>query len=176
MGERTGVPAAVIAAAILALAACDQQSETDKAGGAKDTAPAAAGASSSGAAGSVDDVTRYDGKPYKIYPDGKVNFNTYLGGNLYGNICFRCHGENGNGSSFAPSLHDALHTMTYDRFVDVVTNGITNISSSGNEVMPAFGDSPTVMKYIDALYAFLKAASDGVLPSGNLEWTGPKNE
>ena len=171
MGGKTGFWAAALFAAAFVLGACDSEKESDKAGG--QPAPASTGGDTGSA---TDDATRFGGKPYKIYPDGKVDFDTYLGANLYGNICFRCHGANGNGSSFAPSLVNALESISYDRFVDVVTNGITAIDSSQTEVMPSFGDSPTVMKYIDALYAFLKAVSDGALPAGNLKWTGPKNE
>ena len=174
MGENTGFWATALFVAAFALCACDSQEDSGKTS--SEAAPAGATDGKTAASASADDVTRFGGKPYKIYPDGKVDFYTYLGGNLYGNICFRCHGENGNGSSFAPSLAAALQNITYDRFVEVVTNGITAISSSQTEVMPSFGDSPTVMKYVDALYAFLKAASDGALPPGNLEWTGPKNE
>ena len=35
-------------------------------------------------------------------------------------------------------------------------------------VMPAWSENPNVMKYIDALYAYLKARSDGVIPAGKV--------
>jgi mono/diheme cytochrome c family protein len=121
-------------------------------------------------------VNRYNGKPYKIYPDGKVDHATWLGSRLYGNVCFHCHGDRGNGSSFAPSLHDALDNMSYEDFVATVTNGLTNVNTANTKVMPSFGENKTVMENLDGIYAYLKAASNNDLPSGDLKWKGPKNE
>ena len=123
-----------------------------------------------------DGVNRFDGKPYKIYPDGKVDHATWLGSRLYGNMCFHCHGDNGNGSSFAPSLHDALQTMSYEDFVATVANGRTQVDSANTKVMPTFGENKTIMENLDGIYAYLKAASNNALPHGELQWKGPKNE
>lgn len=160
MGRNSGYWTAAVFVAAFALVACEPEKESDAAGG-----------STSG-----NDLTRFDGKPYKVYPDGKVNYATWRGSNLYAGECLRCHGENGEGSSFAPSLLDALKTIDYSRFVDVVTNGITAIDPSQTEVMPSFGDNVTIMKYIDSIYAYLKGLSDGALPRGNLNWEGPKDQ
>lgn len=122
------------------------------------------------------DVTRFDGKPYKLYPDGKVNFATYRGYNMYASVCHVCHGHAGLGSSFAPSLVDSLKTMSYEDFVTVVMNGRQDITSATTDVMPPFGDNPSVSKYIDSIYAYLKARSDGAIGDSDVEWQGPKDE
>ncbi|MFZ0692589.1 MAG: cytochrome c, partial [Alphaproteobacteria bacterium] len=128
------------------------------------------------AAAPVDDLTRFDGKPYKVYPDGKVNFATYRGYNMYSSICFVCHGPAGLGSSFAPALVESLKVLSYEDFVGTVMNGRENITSVSNNVMPSFGTNPTIVKYIDSLYAYLKGRSDGAIGRGELEFAGPKDE
>ena len=133
-------------------------------------------AAKSDAGGAPNDLTRFNGKPYKVYPDGKVNFSTYRGYNMYSSICFVCHGPSALGSSFAPALVDSLKVLSYDDFVATVMNGRVNISSTSNNAMPSFGDNPTVAKYIDSLYAYIKGRADGALPRGELNWEGPKDE
>ena len=46
-------------------------------------------------------------KPYKI-ENGKVDKQTYNGWRRYTESCMRCHGPDGAGSSYAPSLVDSL--------------------------------------------------------------------
>jgi methanol metabolism-related c-type cytochrome len=70
------------------------------------------------------------------------------------------------GSSFAPALLDSLKKLSYEDFLDVVTNGRKNVSAASDKVMPSFGLNPNVMCFIDDIYAYLKARSDGVLPRG----------
>jgi hypothetical protein len=45
-------------------------------------------------------------------------------------------------------------------------NGRKNVSASSDKVMPAFGLNPNVMCYLDDIYTYLKARSDGVIPRG----------
>jgi mono/diheme cytochrome c family protein len=141
-----------------------------------DTKAADTSSAATPAAAPVDDLTRFDGKPYKVYPDGKVNFATYRGYNMYSSICIVCHGPAGLGSSFAPALVDSLKALSYDDFVGTVMNGRENITSVSNNVMPSFGTNPTVVKYIDSLYAYLKGRSDGAIGRGELNFAGSKNE
>lgn len=80
--------------------------------------------------------------------------------------CQVCHGIDGNGSTIAPSLLDKLSKgITYDTFVDRVSNGFTGQMG----VMPPWKNNPNVMKKINNLYAYLKARSDGVIPAGRLK-------
>ena len=114
--------------------------------------------------------------PYKVYPDGKFNFAVRRGYNMYHSICHVCHGFEARGSSFAPALKESLKYLSYEDFVTTVMNGRENITSSQTNVMPSFGENKTVVKYIDSLYAYLKARADGVLKPGDPPWEGPKTE
>lgn len=104
-------------------------------------------------------------KPYSIV-NGKVDKGTYNGWRRYHSSCHTCHGPDGLGSSYAPSLVDSLKTMSYEDFTEVVINGRENVSTSQQNVMPAFGTVMDVATYIDDIYAYLKARSDGALGRG----------
>lgn len=154
----------------LALIACEPEGDSDQAdAGIGDTSAAAAAEPEESAA----ELKTYDGKPYKIYADGKVDPATWLGSRLYANICFHCHGNQGAGSSFAPSLYDSLQTMSYDDFVSVVAKGIQDVGGTKSSVMPAYAENKTIMENVDGIYAYLKAAADGALPGGDLEKKEP---
>ena len=81
----------------------------------------------------------------------------------------RCHGPDGSGSSYAPDLTQSLKTMSEDDFKEVVVNGRKNVTTASDNVMPAFGTVEDVMLYIDDIYAYLKARSDGALGRGRPE-------
>jgi methanol metabolism-related c-type cytochrome len=104
-------------------------------------------------------------KPYTVQ-DGHVDQNTYNGYRRYGESCLRCHGPDGAGSSYAPNLTDSLKSMDYDKFTETVINGRQNVTTSSNNVMPAFGTTEDVVEYLDDIYGYLKARSDGVLGRG----------
>lgn len=107
-------------------------------------------------------------KPYSI-ENGKVDKGTYNGWRRYHASCHTCHGPDGLGSSYAPNLVDSLKTMTYEEYAEVVINGRQNVTTSKQSVMPAFGYVEDVALYIDDIYAYLKARSDGVLGRGRPE-------
>ena len=108
-------------------------------------------------------------KPYHIEADGTVDWPVYSGYRRYHSDCHVCHGPDGMGSSFAPALIDSLKTLSYDQFIDTVTNGKKDVSTSSDKVMPSFGLNPNVMCFIDDIYAYLKARSDGVIGRGRPE-------
>lgn len=114
-------------------------------------------------------VAQDDEKPYKISEDGTVDWYTFSGFRRYHADCHVCHGPDGLGSSFGPALVDSLKTLTYEDFLEVVTNGRKNVSTSSDKVMPSFGLNPNVMCFVDDIYAYLKARSDDVLPRGRPE-------
>jgi methanol metabolism-related c-type cytochrome len=105
-----------------------------------------------------------DGNPtYKVQADGTVDWYTYSGYRRYHSDCHVCHGPDGMGSSYAPALKDSLKTMSYGDFLAVVASGRKNVTSSQDNVMPAFGDNPNVACYMDDLYVYLRArANDAV--------------
>lgn len=113
-------------------------------------------------------------KPYKIAPDGTVDWYTFSGFRRYHADCHVCHGPDGMGSSFAPVLVDSLKKLSYEDFLNIVTNGRKNVSTASDKVMPSFGLNPNVMCFIDDIYAYLKARSDGVLPRGRPDKHDPK--
>lgn len=98
----------------------------------------------------------------------QVDWNTYSGWRRYHAECHVCHGPNAEGSSFAPALKDSLKTMTYEKFLQVVSSGQERDVAGTKYIMPALGDNPNVMCYIDDLYVYLRARSTDALQGGRL--------
>jgi methanol metabolism-related c-type cytochrome len=90
----------------------------------------------------------------------------YNGFRRYNGICYVCHGPDGEGSSFAPALVDSLKTLSFDQFLDTVVNGKQDVGTANDKKMPSLGSDPNVMCYINDIYAYLKARSDGVVGRG----------
>lgn len=105
-------------------------------------------------------------KPYKIAPDGTVDWATFSGFRRYNSVCHTCHGPDGVGSTFAPALIDSLKRLSYEQFYETVVNGKTEVNTAVQKKMPAFGLDPNVMCYLDDIYTYLKARSDGVVGRG----------
>ncbi len=102
-----------------------------------------------------------DGNPtFNVAPDGTVDWYTYSGYRRYHSDCHVCHGPDGMGSSYAPALKDSLRTLSYGDFLGIVASGRKNVTSSQDNVMPAFGDNPNVACYMDDLYVYLRARSN----------------
>lgn len=104
-------------------------------------------------------------KPYTI-TDGKVDRKTFNGWRRYTESCLRCHGPDGAGSSYAPSLVDSTKHLSQDEFNEIVINGRTNVNVASGNVMPPFGEVEDVVSYLDDIWAYLKARADGVLDRG----------
>ncbi len=113
-------------------------------------------------AGLADD----DEKPYRIAADGVVDWYTFSGFRRYHAECHVCHGPDGLGSSFAPALSESLKILSYDDFLEIVVNGRKVLGPARENVMPAFGENRNVMCFLDDIYAYLKARSDGALGRG----------
>lgn len=109
-----------------------------------------------------------DQKPY-VVKDGKTDQNTYNGWRRYSESCLRCHGPDGSGSSYAPDLTHSLKTMSEDTFKATVMGGRVNVGQANQNVMPMFANVEDVAMYIDDIYGYLKARSDGVLDRGRPE-------
>ena len=103
---------------------------------------------------------------YNIQADGTVDWYTYSGFRRYHAECHVCHGPDGLGSTYAPSLVDSLKTMDYYAFLEVISSGRQVVNTAQESVMPAFGDNVNVACFLDDLYAYLKARSDGALDRG----------
>ena len=111
-------------------------------------------------------VANAQNDPVYTVKNGEVDQHIYNGFRRYGESCLRCHGPDGAGSSYAPNLTESLKHMNYDAVVEVIVNGRKNVSASSNNVMPAFGTTEDVVSYLDDIYGYLKARSDGVLGRG----------
>jgi mono/diheme cytochrome c family protein len=100
-----------------------------------------------------------EAKPYRII-DGKVDQRTYNGFRRYNSVCNHCHGLDGAGGSFGPSLVEAPITLA--RFRDAVLAG----RGSGPFMMKGYADDPNVAPYVDDMYAYLRARADGAIGRG----------
>jgi methanol metabolism-related c-type cytochrome len=120
------------------------------------------------AANAADQAKTSEDKPYTV-KDGKVDKNTYNGWRRYTESCLRCHGPDGAGSSYGPDLTESLKQLSKEQFNEVVVNGRQNVNTANTNVMPPFGTAEDVMLYLDDIYAYLKARSDGVLGRGRPE-------
>ncbi|MGR8921147.1 MAG: c-type cytochrome [Gammaproteobacteria bacterium] len=89
---------------------------------------------------------------------------TYDGWRTYKIECQQCHGGGGMGSTFAPNLMVRFNEagVDYGRFLHVMDHGYTGQMG----VMPALAKNGRVQKNKAALYAYLKARADGVMPNG----------
>jgi methanol metabolism-related c-type cytochrome len=110
--------------------------------------------------------------PAYVVQNGLVDQHTYNGYRRYGESCLRCHGPDGAGSSYAPDLTESLKHMSYEDFANTVVNGRKNVTQSQSNVMPAFGTTEDVVLYLDDIYGYLKARSDGKLPRGRPKRVG----
>jgi mono/diheme cytochrome c family protein len=98
-------------------------------------------------------------KPYRVI-EGAVDPATYNGYRRYHATCSHCHGPDGMGSSFGPSLIE--HPLPFAAFAEVVRIG----AASGSDVMKGFADDPNVEPYIADIYAYLSARAGGALGRG----------
>jgi len=109
--------------------------------------------------GTIDRGTPVPAAPYRVV-DGKVDPHTYNGYRRYHAGCNHCHGPDGLGSSFGPSLVDA--PLDRDAFRAVVREGRIN----GTSVMKGFAADANIEPYVDDIYAYLRARADGALGRG----------
>jgi methanol metabolism-related c-type cytochrome len=108
-----------------------------------------------------------EGNPtFKVGSDGTADWYAYSGFRRYHSECHVCHGPDGMGSTYAPALKDSLKTMGYADFLGVVATGRKNVSSSQENVMPAFGDNRNVVCYLDDIYVYLRARASDAVPRG----------
>ncbi len=108
-----------------------------------------------------------EGNPtYKIDQDGKVDFYTYAGFVRYSANCMQCHGPDGLGSTYAPSLVNSLKTLSYGDLFMIVANGRQKVSASQDLVMPSLGNNKNIMCYLDAIFVYLRARANDAVGRG----------
>jgi mono/diheme cytochrome c family protein len=102
--------------------------------------------------------------PYHPAPRDTVDLAAYKGWQQFSLQCARCHGEDAQGTSFAPSLLVALrpggHTPTREEFLSVLTDG------RPDKGMPSAAKMGVDSAYFEGLYQYLKGRSDGRLHGG----------
>ena len=116
-----------------------------------------------------------EGTPtFKVDSDGKVDWYTYSGYLRFNSMCIVCHGPDGSGSSYAPALTNSLNTINYGEFISIVAQGRQNVTTATQTVMPSFGDNKNVTCYLDNIYIYLRARSDGAVGRGRPQKHDPK--
>jgi len=114
-----------------------------------------------------------DGTPtFKVGSDGTVDWYTYSGFRRYHSDCHTCHGPDAEGSTYAPSLKEALKRTGYADFLEVVVNGRKNVNTASENVMPSFGLNPNVSCYMDDIFIYVRARANDAVPRGR----PPKHE
>jgi mono/diheme cytochrome c family protein len=94
-------------------------------------------------------------------PDEAAVERTILNGyRRYNSACNHCHGPDGVGSTFAPSLIE--RPLPLARFEQIVRDG----SATGTSVMRGFADDPNVAPYVRDIYLYLAARADGAIGRG----------
>ena len=91
-----------------------------------------------------------------------VDSATYEGWKIFASNCFRCHGEDAMGGTFAPNLRHSLGPeggITHDLFIQTVTNG------RPAKGMPSWGSTYTREQF-EQIYKYLMARSTGALAPG----------
>ena len=119
-------------------------------------------------------VTEKDGRyldkngfpTFNVKPDGTVDWASFSGFRRYHAECHVCHGPDGEGSTYAPALKDSLKNIPYPEFLSIVAAGRQNVSTSQENVMPAFGENKNVVCYLDDIYVYLRARANDAIPRG----------
>lgn len=121
--------------------------------------------------------TEDDVPTYNVDDEGAIDWLTYSGFRRYHSECHVCHGPEGEGSTYAPALKVSALEMDYYDFIDTVTNGRKVVKAGGGDsVMPAFGENPNVMCYLDDIYVYLKARGTDAVPRGRPKKKEPKSD
>jgi len=102
--------------------------------------------------------------PYHAPARDTLDAEMYNGWKQFSLHCARCHGDDAQGTSFAPSLVVALgpagDVATQDAFLAVVSQG------RPDKGMPSAAKLGLDSVYFTGLYRYLKARSDGQLHGG----------
>ena len=103
---------------------------------------------------------------YDVQSDGMVDWYTYSGFRRYHSECHVCHGPDGEGSTYAPTLKNSLKTIGYPEFLSIVATGRQNVNTAQESVMPAFGENRNVVCYLDDIYVYLRARANEAIGRG----------
>jgi len=102
---------------------------------------------------------------FSVRRDGTVDWPTYSGFRHYESECQVCHGPEGEGSTDAPALKDALKTLRYSDIFGLVS-GVKPDKAPRKNAPHAFGDNKNVMCYLSDIYVYLRARANDAVPIG----------
>lgn len=111
----------------------------------------------------ADDEAEDDEIGQYLVEDGKVDPDTYQGYLVYTRACQACHGPDGLGSSFAPSLVRASERRPFAEFAQTIAAGR---EVQPGQVMPSFADDTYVIGNIENIYRYMKARAAGDVGRG----------
>lgn len=100
---------------------------------------------------------------YTVDEQGRVDDGVMTGFQVYTGSCMPCHGPDGLGSSFAPSLLRAVERRTFDIFAETIASGR---SLQPGLIMPSFAEDMRVMSHIVELWNYLGARQEGAIGRG----------
>jgi mono/diheme cytochrome c family protein len=98
-----------------------------------------------------------------VVENGYVDASTMRGWEVYTGSCMACHGPDGLGSSFAPSLLRAAERRSFEDFGITIAEGL---EIRPGMVMPSFADDSRVMNHVVDIWNYLGARVEGGLPRG----------
>lgn len=98
-----------------------------------------------------------------VVEDGHVDASTMMGWEVYTGTCMACHGPDGVGSSFAPSLIRVVDRRSFEDFAITIAEGL---SIRPGMVMPSFAEDARVMSHVVDIWNYLGARLEGGLPRG----------
>lgn len=98
-----------------------------------------------------------------VVEGNRVDASTMAGWEVYTGSCMACHGPDGLGSTFAPSLIRAVERRTFEQFAETIAEGRSLLPG---QVMPSFADDMRVMSHIADIWNYLGARAEGGLGRG----------
>ena len=102
---------------------------------------------------------------YHVKKDGGLDWYSYSGFKRYADEggCAQCHGQTGMGTTFGTDLVEWLKNKDYATFLDIVANGQIRKQGDTTFVMPPLRGNKNVMCFIEDIYAYLRARSQGAV-------------
>lgn len=100
---------------------------------------------------------------YTVVDGEYADESTVTGFEVYTGTCAACHGPDGLGSSFAPSLIRMAERRTFADFARTVAEGQ---SIQPGMVMPSFAEDMRIMTHFEDIWNYLGARLEGGLERG----------
>jgi mono/diheme cytochrome c family protein len=105
--------------------------------------------------------------PGAVQAASEIYQDVYNGWKWWHVYCYRCHGQDANGSTLAPNLTDPNFRSPLPEFLRKVRNGTPE---KGMQAWDKLLDD----KQITQLYYYVTARADKVLPPGRPDEVGPR--